>query len=186
MWIEIESSLKERMDKAIESFKKDLSSVNVGKAEPALLERMDVDSSYGGKMKLSNLASVKIQGGSTLMVDVWDKDNIDAVFNVIRNSNLGVNPVAQGKVIKVIFPPLSQERRENLSKIIADIEENFKISLRNIRREFIDKIRKYKKDSTISEDDEKLFCNKVQEKTDKYVQDITSVAKNKKNSILNM
>ena len=150
-----ESSLniyKEKMDTTLKILLNELSRIRTGRASPSLLEPIIIDA-YNSKMKISEVATVNITEPKLLTIQVWDKGLVANVENSIRDSDLGLNPTVDGQLIRVPIPDLTEERRIELSKVASQFAENARISIRNIRREAMDTIKKEKKNNKISEDE---------------------------------
>lgn len=180
---EIIEDVKTRMNGTINSLKGNLSGLRTGRASAALLEPVQVDA-YGGKMTIAQLGSVIVSDASLLVVQVWDATVVSAVEKAIQSSSLGLNPITEGNSIRVPIPPLSQERRKELSKKAAEYGENAKIALRNVRRDGIDAIKKLEKDKMISEDDMHARSDEIQKITDEHTKKIDQIVKEKEEEIL--
>ena len=158
-----------RMDKAVESFKKDLSGLRVGRASSSMLDPINVNA-YGSSM--------------LVLVSVWDSSLVVATEKSIRESPLGLNPMVEGNIIRISVPPLSEDRRIEISKVASRYSENAKISVRNIRRDLIENIRKLQKNSEISEDQKHNDEALVQQITDNIIKKIDEILLNKEKEIL--
>lgn len=173
----IENSLKlatDRMDKSIESLQFELAKHRTGRAHPGLIENISVDS-YGAEAPLKQIASIVAEDAQTLTVNVWDKSQISVVEKAIVSADLGLNPVVNGPVLRVPLPPLTQERREKLVKVVKGIGENSKISIRNIRRDLLNEFKQFKKDKLVSEDEERSGQNQAQTLTDDYIKKVDKI-----------
>ena len=153
-------------EKTISHFRQEITSLRTGRATPALVEDIAVDS-YGAKQPMKAVASISVQDAKTIVVDPWDKNLIQAVETAIRNSQLGINPVNDGKVIRLPLPDLTQERRQELIKVLHQKTESARVSIRKIREDIRDEIDKQFKTSEIGEDDK----YKLQEELDKVVKE---------------
>ena len=177
------SDIKIRMDKAIDSFKKDLTGLRVGRASSTMLDTINVNA-YGSTMPLNQVSTVSVPESRLLLVSVWDNSLVAIVEKSIRESPLGLNPMIEGNVIRLSVPPLSEDRRIEITKIASKYSENAKISVRNIRRDLIENIRKLEKNSEISEDQKHQDESSIQEITDEVIKKIDSILSNKEKEIL--
>ena len=174
------NEFKKRMDGALGVLKQELQGLRTGRASANLLEPVQV-AAYGGNMPLNQVASVSAPEPRMLVVNVWDRSLSAAVEKAIREANLGVNPVAEGQVIRVPIPALSQERRQELVKLAHKYTEQARVSIRNVRRDGMDKLKKMEKDSEISQDEHRSWSEKIQSMTDAHIKeaDATLAAKEK-------
>ena len=163
-----DQTYKEKMNKSIELFTKELSSLRTGRANASMLDLIKVDV-YGQKMPINQLATVTTPEARTINIQVWDINNVNLVDSAIQKSELGLNPQIDGQLIRLPIPDLNEERRIELKKIVKSTGEKCKISIRNIRREANDEIKKLLKSKEISEDDEKKFEKIIQEYTDNNI-----------------
>ena len=177
------SDIKVRMDKAIDSFKKDLSGLRVGRASSAMLDNVNVNA-YGSIMPLNQISTVSVPESRLLLVSVWDNSLVAITEKSIRESPLGLNPMVEGNVIRLSVPPLSEDRRIEITKIASKYAENAKISVRNIRRDLIENIRKLQKSSEISEDQKHQDEALVQDITDEVIKNIDRILSIKEKEIL--
>ena len=175
--------LEKKMQSAIDHFEKELNSLRTSRANPSMLENLFVDA-YGSKTPINQLGNISVPDASTLTIQVWDNSLVKSIENAILDSNLGINPQIDGSLIRLPIPKLSEERRQELSKIASEYAENSKIAIRNIRREFIDLNKKEKKDSSLSEDDFKKQNDEIQKITDQNISKIDNILENKKTDIL--
>ena len=166
-----EKSYGLKMDKAIEVFSKELSSLRTGRANASMLDLIKVDV-YGQQMPINQVGSITTPEPRMINVQVWDVNNVSLVDAAIQKSDLGLNPQIDGQLIRLPIPELNEERRTELKKLIKSIGEKCKISIRNIRREANYDLKKLLKSKEISEDDEKNFEKKVQEITDKHIKSV--------------
>lgn len=171
--------IKAKMEKSIETVKKNFSGVRTGRANPALVENIFIEA-YGQKMPLKQVASISVPENKTILITPFDRNNIQAIEKGISVADLGLTPQSDKNVIRLRLPDLTQQRREELGKIVRNFAEEGRVVIRNIRRESLDSI---KKNSEYSEDDKKMFQDKVQKLTDEYVQKIDHLAKNKEEEI---
>ena len=182
--IELNSNeIKNRMEKAVDSLKKDLSGLRVGRASSSMLDQINV-SAYGNLMPINQVSTVSVPEARLLLVNVWDSSIVTATEKSIRESPLGLNPMVEGNVIRINIPPLSEERRIEISKVAARYAENSKIAVRNIRRDYIENVRKLQKNAEISEDQKHQDEILIQEITDKVINNIDIILSNKEKEIL--
>jgi ribosome recycling factor len=180
---EIFENARARMGKSVESFKSDLSRVRTGRAHPSLLEHLMVDY-YGTSTPIAQTASISLEDSRTLLVSVWDAGAVKLIEKSILNSDLGLNPNTAGTVIRVPVPPLTEERRQSLVKILKNEAEQAKVAVRNIRRDSISKLKELKKSKEISEDDERSGDSETQKITDEYVKKIDEIVDLKEKEII--
>ena len=167
----LKNETQERMDKTLESLRGDFGGLRAGRAHASLLDGILVEA-YGNMSPITQIGTVSVPDARTLSVSVWDKGLVKSVEKALRESDLGLNPMNDGQVIRIPIPPLSEERRKELVKIAGKYAEQAKIAIRNIRRDAMDEVKKMKKDSLISEDEEKKYNNEIQKWTDDAVKKI--------------
>jgi len=177
------SNIKERMAKALEHLKQELSAIRGGRANPSIIENIKVEA-YGSQMDLRDVGSISAQDASLLVVSVWDPSNVDAVIKAIRDSNRGLNPVADGGAVRIPLPPLTEERRKELVRTVHDKAESARVAIRNVRREAIEDLERQKESKEISEDD--LFRGKedIQKITDSISSELELFVKAKEEEII--
>jgi len=175
--------LKENMDKAIHSFEKALSKVRTGRASLSLLDGIKVDY-YGVPTPLNQVATLSIPESRLIVISPWDNSIIGTVEKAIQKSDLGLMPANDGKVIRLSIPPLTEERRKELAKVVKRIAEECKINLRNVRRDGNEQLKMLKKDGDISEDDLYQYQEEVQEITDKYIKKTDGILAGKEKEIM--
>ena len=178
-----EKNYSVKMDKTIQSFKKDLSSLRTGRANASMLDMIKVDV-YGQMMPINQLASISVPEARLITIQVWDQANVKLVDSAIQKSDLGVNPQIDGSLLRIRIPDLTEERRKDLIKVLKNIGENNKVAVRNIRRVANDELRKLIKDKKISEDENKLFEKNIQKITDDNILNIDKILQNKEKEIL--
>ena len=179
------SEISQKMNKTIVSFKKDLGTLRTGRANPAMFDLIRVEV-YGQKMPLNQLATITIPEPRSISIQVWDKTNVNLVDSEIKKSNLGVNPQIDGQILRVRIPELTEERRVELTKVLKNLGEKGKVSIRNIRRELNDTVKQLLKEKKISEDESKNYEKEVQESTDENINKIEIYSDNLQNEkILN-
>ena len=180
---EIKTDTTIRMEKTLETLRNDFSGLRAGRAHASLLDNIMVEA-YGNPTPIAQVGTISVPDARTLSVSVWDKGIAKAVEKALRESNLGLNPVSDGQLIRIPIPPLSEERRKELVKIAGKYAEQNKIAIRNIRRDALDEVKKLKKDSQISEDDEKKYGNEIQKLTDDSIKKIDDMLEQKEKDIL--
>jgi len=175
--------LDSKMISAVKHLDREFSAIRTSRANPSMLDNIFADA-YGSKTPLNQLGNISITDSSTITIQVWDTSIIKNIENSILESDLGVNPQIDGQIIRIPIPKLSEERREELTKVAAKYAENSKVVIRNLRRDFIDSQKELKKNSEISEDDLKKILNEVQKLTDSSIEKIDELLKVKKEDIL--
>jgi ribosome recycling factor len=178
-----EKNYSSKMDKSIQSLKKDLSTLRTGRANPSMLDTIKVDV-YGQMMPIEQLATVNVPEARLISLQVWDKANITLVDSAIKKSELGINPQIDGQIIRLRIPDLTEERRKELIKVLKNMGEKGKISIRNIRREANEDLKKKLKDKVISEDENKNFEKNIQKITDINIDSIDKILTDKEKEIL--
>jgi ribosome recycling factor len=183
---EVEQELmdyEEKLEKALQHLKNELMSIRAGRANPAILNKITVDY-YGTSTPLSQMANISVPEARMLLISLWDTSAIKDVSKAIQASDIGINPIDDGKNIRLIFPQLTQERRKDLIKQIKKICEDSKVVLRNERRDALENMKKLKKDNIVSEDEEKQASTEIQKLLDKKVETIDKLLKEKEAEIL--
>jgi len=175
--------MAEKMEKSIESFKNELSKVRTGRASISLLDGISVDA-YGSPMPMNQVATMTIPESRMIAIQPWDPQMVPAIEKAIMASNLGLTPANDGKVIRLTIPQLTEERRKELVKQVRKVAEEFRVAIRNERREAIDTLKKQKKDREISEDDLFKLQDDAQKETDTYVKQIDAVTDNKEKEMM--
>ena len=174
---------KDKMQKTIESFQNNLSKIRTGRANTSLLDHISIDY-YGTMTPLSQVAAINVADSSTLTIQPYEKNFSAVIEKVIRESDLGLNPVSVGDLIRVPMPPLTEERRKDLIKVVKSDGENSKVSVRNIRRDSNDELKKLIKDKEISEDEERRLQDLIQKNTDLFIVEIDSMIGLKEKDLL--
>ncbi len=180
---DIEAHLKARMEKAVSDLQHEMASIRTGRASLGILDHIRVDY-YGTPTPLNQLANLHVPEPSLITIQPWDVSQIGPIEKSIRASDLGLNPSNDGKLIRLPIPPLTEERRKELVKRLHGVAEHHRVSLRNIRREGNEAVKKLLKDKKITEDDDKRAHDEIQKMTDGYIQKLDSAAKNKEKEIL--
>ena len=170
--------IEDKMQKAIDSLKKDFTGLRTGRAATSMLDSIMVDV-YGSKMPLNQVGSVSAPDAQTLSISVWDKGSVSAVEKAIRESDLGLNPMSDGTLVRIPVPALSEERRLEICKVASKFAENAKISVRNARHDGMEMIKASEKSKEISEDDAKRISDEIQHLTDKHVDEIKNMLDHK-------
>jgi len=178
-----ENNYNQKMLKTLEVFSKELTSLRTGRANANMLDLVKVDV-YGQKMPINQLASVTTPEPRMINIQVWDLNNVSLIDSSIRKSELGLNPQIDGQLIRLPIPDLSEERRNEMKKLIKSMGEKCKISIRNIRREANDELKKLLKSKDISEDDENKFEKRIQDVTDQNIKKIDDKVSAKENEIM--
>ena len=175
--------LENKMLNSIEHFEKELQTIRTSRANPTMLENIFIDA-YGSKTPLNQLGNISSPDSSMLTIQVWDISLVKNIETSILESNLGINPQIEGSLVRLPIPKLSEERRNELTKIASQYAENSKISIRNIRRDFIEIQKREKKESKLSEDELKKILTEAQNYTDKYIANIDKIVEQKKSDIM--
>ena len=172
-----------KMEKTITSFKKDISTLRTGRANASMLDMIKVDV-YGQLMPVNQIGTVSVPEARMISIQVWDQSNVEQVDAAIKKSDLGVNPQIDGQTVRIRIPDLTEERRKDLIKILKNIGEKSKVSIRNNRRDANEEIKKLLKDKKISEDDNKIFEKNIQSLTDQNIKNIEKILEEKEKEIL--
>jgi ribosome recycling factor len=180
---EIAKETRTRMDHSIEDFRRKLGTVRTGRASTSLLDNITVDY-YGTTMPLNQVATIHAPEASLLTVQPFDPSMVAPIEKAIRSSELGLNPSNDGKLIRIPIPPLTEERRRQMAKVVGELAEEHKTAVRNIRRDSNDKLKRALKDKAISEDQEKDGLDEVQKLTDQYTAKINELSKHKEEEIM--
>lgn len=180
---EILKDAESRMKKSVEALQNDLAKIRTGRAHPSLLDHITVEY-YGAETPLNQVGNVSTEDARTLSITLWDKDMVKAVEKAIMNSDLGLNPATAGTVIRVPVPPLTEERRRDLVKVVRSEGEGAKVAVRNIRRDANNDLKTLEKEKEISEDELRRSEDNVQKLTDKYVKDIDVVLEDKEKDLM--
>lgn len=175
--------VQHRMDSAIQALNNHLKTLRTGRANAAMLDGIHVDY-YGTPTPLAQAASVKVPEPSLIVVEPWDKSMVGPIEKAIRNSDLGLNPASDGKVIRVPIPVLTEERRKDLVKTAHHMAEESRTAIRQVRRDGNDKLKKMLKNHEIAEDDEKRALDEIQKLTDKHIDEVANVLKHKEQDIM--
>ena len=180
---EIKNDAKDRMAKSVESLKTQMSKIRTGRAHPSLLDGIQVEY-YGAATPLKQLANVVAEDARTLSISIFDRSMIQAVEKAILTSDLGLNPSSNGQTLRVPLPPLTEERRRDLTKIVRAEAEGARVAVRNIRRDALSQLKDLVKEKEISEDEERRAADDIQKLTDKAVADIEVATKQKEADLM--
>jgi ribosome recycling factor len=180
---DIEKDARVRMRKSLESLQKELAKIRTGRAHPSLLEHVHVEY-YGSEVPISQAANVTVEDARTLAVTAWDKNMVPVIEKAIMTSDLGLNPTTAGTVIRIPLPPLTEERRRDLGKVVHQEGENAKIAIRNIRRDANHHCKELLKDKEISEDEEHRSETRIQEITDRHITEVDRMVEEKEQELL--
>ena len=177
------SDVENKMKSAVQHFEKELNSLRTSRANPSMLDNIFVEA-YDSKTPLNQLGNISVQDANTITIQIWDSSLLKSIENAITESNLGINPQTDGQLIRLPIPKLSEERRKEIIKIASEFAENSKVTIRNIRRDFIDNSKNEKKNSNLSEDELKRKINEIQKITDNNIDKIDKILEIKKTDIL--
>lgn len=180
---EVYAYTKEKMSKTIAALERDYASIRAGRASAAVLDKIAVDY-YGTPTPVNQLASVSVAEARILTIQPWDKSILNAIAKAIQVSDIGINPQNDGNVIRLTFPPLTEDHRKNIVKDVSKMAEESKVAIRSIRRDAMDKLKKMQKASEITEDDLKNGEEEIQKITDGFVKDIDKLASAKEKEVM--
>jgi len=176
---------KEKMEKCLDALNRDYKAVRAGRANPAILDRVTVDY-YGTPTPINQMAAISVPEPRMLMIQPWDASTLKDIEKAINTAEIGINPSNDGKVIRLAFPALTEERRKELVKDISKRGEEAKVAVRNVRRDAMDDIKKLKKNNEITEDDQKDGEKKLQDITDNYIKQVEEMVKKKEDEVLSI
>ena len=182
MFEEIKKDVENRMDSSLQSAKSELSGIRAGRASPSMLDSIKIDA-YGQKMNINQLGNITTPDARSISIDIWDQSNVNFVEKSIRESDLGINPIVEGNLIRLPLPQLTEERRDEFLKMARKIAENSKVAIRNIRRDGIEKIKKLEKNKEIGQDDSKKYQASVEQITSNYTDSIDKSLKSKEEDL---
>ena len=174
-----------KMQKSISAYQNELDSIRVGRANPAVLNKITVDY-YGVPTQINQMSEVKVTDARTIVISPWDATTLKSIERAIAASDLGITPANDGKVLRIVFPQLTEERRKELSKQTSKMGEDAKVAVRNIRRDFNDKVKDMKKKSEMTEDEQKQSEKEIQDLTDKYIKEIDAITARKTKEIMDI
>lgn len=177
--------LKEKMGKSVDVLQNEFSAIRAGRANPAVLDKISVDY-YGVDTPIQQMAAVSVSEARVLVIQPWDASTLKSIEKAINASDIGINPTNDGRIIRLAFPPLTEERRREIAKDIAKLSENCKVAIRSIRRDGIEKFKAMKKNAEITEDDLKNCEKQVQDLTDQFCKNVDELSKAKEKEILEL
>jgi len=180
---DIKKDAATRMAKCVQNFQADLKKLRTGRAHPSLVEHLKVDY-YGSEVPLQQVASIAVEEGRTLVISPWEKSVVQAIEKAIFKSDLGLTPMTAGTVIRIPMPPLTEERRKEITKMLRHDAENARVAVRNVRRDVMNEIKHKMKDKHLSQDDERRAETDVQKLTDKHVADIDGLLQAKEKEVM--
>ena len=180
---QIKQNAEQKMQQSVDSFKGNLTKIRTGRANPGLLDTVQVDY-YGAMVPISQVANVALLDARTISVSPWEKGMGAKIEKAIRDSDLGLNPAAQGDLIRVPMPAMTEERRKELTKVVRGEGEHAKVAIRNLRRDANDSIKKQVKDKLASEDDERRSQDEVQKFTDRFIAEVDKLVTSKEQDIM--
>jgi ribosome recycling factor len=180
---DIKKDARERMTKCVQTFQTDMKKLRTGRAHPSLIEHLKVDY-YGNDTPLNQVANIAVEDGRTLVVSPWEKAMVQAIEKAIHKSDLGLNPMTAGTVIRIPMPALTEERRRDISKILRQDAEGARVAVRNVRRDVMTGIKNLLKEKLISQDDEKRAEGEIQKLTDKHIADIEQLLAAKEKEVM--
>jgi len=180
---DLKKDARERMTKCVQNFQSDLKKLRTGRAHPSLIEHLRVDY-YGSEVPLQQVASISVEDGRTLVVSPWEKTVVQAIEKAIHKSDLGLNPMTAGTIIRIPMPPLTEERRRDITKLLRHDAENARVAVRNVRRDVMNDIKELLKEKLVSQDDERRAEGEVQKLTDKYVADVDHLLAAKEKEVM--
>lgn len=180
---EVKQDAADRMHKAVDAMRKEYSTLRAGRANPSILEKVNVDY-YGVPTPVNQLANVSVPESRLLLIQPWDKSTLPNIEKAILKSDLGLTPSSDGQVIRIVIPQLTQERRNELVKVVKKKAEETRVAIRNIRRDANDHIKQLEKEHTVSEDDAKRAQEEMQKSTDKFIKEIDHILSVKEQEIM--
>lgn len=172
-----------RMNKSIEAYKNELDTVRAGRANPNILSRVNIDY-YGVATPVKDIAAISLADARTIVIKPWDASSLKGIEKAILASDIGITPANDGKVLRLVFPQLTEERRKELKKQVSKLGEDAKVAIRNIRRDAMDKSKEMKKNSEMTEDEQKISDKNVQDLTDKFIKEIDVITASKEKEIM--
>ena len=182
MFDEIKNNTSSRMESTVQSYRSEMQGIRAGRASPSMLDTIKIDA-YGQKMNINQIGNITTPDPRTINIDVWDSTNIAFVDKALRESDLGINPILEGNLIRLPLPQLTEERRKEFLKMAGKISENAKVAIRNIRRDGIEQIKKLEKDKSIGQDDSKKFQDQIEKITSGQIKIIDEILKTKEEDL---
>ena len=180
---DLKKDARERMAKCVQSFQTDLKKLRTGRAHPSLIEHLRVDY-YGSEVPLQQVASIAVEDGRTLVISPWEKAVVQAIEKAIFKSDLGLTPMTAGTVIRIPMPPLTEERRREITKMLKADAENARVAVRNVRRDVMNDVKDMLKEKLIPQDDERRAETDIQKLTDKHIADIEQLLAAKEKEVM--
>ena len=180
---DLKKDAQTRMTKCVQTFQADVKKLRTGRAHPSLIEHLKVDYD-GSEVPLQQVASINVEEGRTLVISPWEKTVVQAIEKAIHKSDLGLNPLTAGTIIRIPMPPLTEERRRDITKVVRHDAENARVAVRNVRRDVMADIKEMLKEKLVSQDDERRAEVEVQKLTDKYVAEIDQLLAAKEKEIM--
>ncbi len=180
---DVKKDARERMTKCVQTFQADMKKLRTGRAHPSLIEHLKVDY-YGTDTPLNQVANIAVEDGRTLVVSPWEKQMVQAIEKAIHKSDLGLNPMTAGTVIRIPMPALTEERRRDITKVLRQDAEGARVAVRNVRRDVMADIKNLLKEKLISQDDEKRAETEIQKLTDKHIADIEQLLTAKEKEVM--
>ncbi len=180
---DIKKDARERMAKCVQNFQTDLKKLRTGRAHPSLIEHLKVDY-YGSEVPLQQVASIAVEDGRTLVVSPWEKGVVQAIEKAIFKSDLGLTPMTAGTIIRIPMPPLTEERRRDITKVLRHDAEGARVAVRNVRRDVMNAIKDLLKEKLVSQDDERRAETEVQKLTDKHVAEVDQLLAAKEKEVM--
>ena len=182
MFDKIKNDINSRMSASLDSFRSEMQGIRAGRASPNMLDSIKVDA-YGQKMNINQLGNITTPDPRTINVDVWDQSNVSMVDKSLRESELGINPIIEGNLIRLPLPQLTEDRRKEFLKMAGKLTENAKIALRNIRRDGIEQIKKLEKEKEIGQDESKKYQDSIEKITSEQIKSADEVFKSKEKDL---
>lgn len=180
---EVLEDAEQRMRATLETFRRELAGVRAGRATPSLLDKVRVEY-YGTEVPVSQLASITVPEPRLLVIQPWDRSALPEIERAIQKSGLGLTPQSDGKVIRIVVPQLTEERRQELVKQVRRLAENERVAIRNIRRDAVEQVRQWEREGVLSEDDARRALDEIQKLTDRYVEAVDQALDAKEKEIL--
>lgn len=180
---DIKKDATQRMAKGVQAFRNDLKKVRTGRAHPSLVEHLRVEY-YGNDVPLNQVSNVSVEDARTLVVSPWEKNMVQVIEKAILKSDLGLTPATAGQVIRIPLPPLTEERRREMTKLVRHEAENARVAVRNVRRDVMNELKEMLKEKLLSQDDEKRAHDEVQKLTDKHIAEIDHVLADKEKELM--
>lgn len=181
----IKTDAETRMNKSVDTLKQELTRLRTGRATTALLDHLRVDY-YGNEVPISQVANVSLGDSRTIVVQPWEKKMVNAVERAIMSSDLGLNPNTAGQIIRIVLPPLTEQRRKELAKVVSHEGENAKVAIRNVRRDANHQCKELLKAKSITEDEDRRAEEDIQKLTDRFVKEVDGVVKHKEEELLQL